>query len=125
MNCRAFTLMELMVVVIIVGVMALFAIPDYTKSVERAHRKDAEGNLLMIQAAQRVYAARHADTYWGPGNLGAINSNLELNLLANGATYNCGAGGATFTCTAVRGAWTVSITETSAAPSCAPVASCP
>ncbi len=121
----AFTLVELMVVVVILGVVAGFAIPNYTKSVERSHRKDAESNLKMVHAAQQMYAARNDDSYWSGGNLAAINSTLQLNIVANGKTYTCTGGGTAFSCTAVRGAWTVTITQASTTPTCAPSGSCP
>jgi prepilin-type N-terminal cleavage/methylation domain-containing protein len=122
---KAFTLIELMVVVVILGVVAGFAIPNYTKSVERSHRKDAESNLRMIHAAQQMYAARNNDAYWTGGNVGTINSNLQLHIVPNGKTYSCTGGGATFSCTAVRGAWTVTVTQASTTPTCAPSGSCP
>jgi type IV pilus assembly protein PilE len=119
---KAFTLMEMMVVVTIVGIIAGFAIPNYATSVERSYRRDAENNLRLISAAQRLYAARNNDLYWGAGNLTVINSNLGLNIISNGITYNCAGGGATYTCTATRnGGWvfTVTITEALANPTCA------
>ncbi len=111
MKGNGFTLMELMVVVTIVGIIAGFAIPNYAKSVERAHRKDAENNLMIIHAAQQLYAANNASAYWAGGNLAAINLNLGLNIIANGMTYTCAGGGAAFNCTAVRvGGWAFTVT---------------
>ncbi len=117
----AFTLIELMVVLVIVSVVATFAIPNYTKSVERSHRKDAESNLMVIHAAQQMYAARNDNAYWGTGNLVAINSNLGINVLANGMTYACAAPGVsppTFSCSAMRSGWTLTITSASTTPAC-------
>ena len=115
-----FTLMELMVVVTIVGLVAAFAIPDYTKSVEKTHLKDAQNNLMLIHAAQQMYFAQNNNIYWpggagAAGALAAINSGLGLNIIANGMTYSCSQTLTTnFTCTAVRTgatAFTVTITE--------------
>lgn len=106
-----------MVIVVIVGIMAGFAIPNYARSMERSHRRDAENNLLVIHAAQQLYAARNDGLYWGNGDLAAINSNLDLNILSNGMTYACAGGGATYTCTAARnGGWVFTITITEAVP---------
>jgi prepilin-type N-terminal cleavage/methylation domain-containing protein len=118
---KAFTLLELMVVVIIVGIVASFGIPNYTRSLDKARRKDAESNLQVIHAAQQIYIARHNNVYFGPGNLAQINSNLMLNIVANGTTYSCNLPGLappSFTCSAVRGPWTVTITSASAVPNC-------
>jgi prepilin-type N-terminal cleavage/methylation domain-containing protein len=108
----AFTLIELMVVVMIVGMVAGFAIPNYTKALGRAHRKDAENNLKIIHAAEMMYAARHDGVYTAAANLAAINTSLSLNLLLNGAvSYVCALTASGFTCTSNCGAFTVSITE--------------
>jgi prepilin-type N-terminal cleavage/methylation domain-containing protein len=127
MGRSAFSLIEMMVVLIIVSIVAGFAIPDYTKSVERSHRKDAENNLLVIQAAQMMYAAKNGD-YWGAGNLAQINANLGVNIVANGMTYSCDGPSAgpppTFACHATRNGWSLRITESLTTPSCN-AGSCP
>ncbi len=92
-NNRAFTLMELMIVVSVIGIIAAFAIPNYDKAVERNYRKIAEGNLTLIYSANQVYKARYGK-YW-PGfpnpwqDLTAINTNLNLNIVADGFEYLC------------------------------------
>ena len=95
---KAFTFMELMVVVTIVGIVAGFAIPNYTRSVERAYRKDGENNLLMIGAAQRIYAARNNGQYLAAPDVNAINSGLGLAIIPNEMTYLC----TSVSCSAVR-----------------------
>ncbi len=137
-NNQAFTLTELMIVVFIVGVMAAFTIPNYTKSVERSHRKDAETQLTTIWSANQIYRAQNGQD-WPPDNNGgvgyditAINNALGLGIIANGMTYNCT--GTTliiniFTCTAVRqpaSSFTITVTQAqidSSNPSCS--GSCP
>lgn len=133
-NNKAFTLTELMIVVIIIGVMASFAIPNYSKSVERAHRKDAETQLSTIWSADQIYRSQNGQ-YWpsgGSNDITAINNTLGLGIIPNGMTYNCTGGPptvpnpfGTFTCTAVRqppaASFTITVTQAqidSSNPSC-------
>ena len=117
-SAPGFTLMELMVVVIIVGAIAAFAIPNYNKSIQKAHERDMLAQLTSIHAANLLYRS-YAGKYWyaagDPQNLVAINSALSINIIANaGTSYNyTSPGGSTFKATAVWGACTLGVTEAS------------
>jgi len=50
-----FTLLEMLVVVIIVGITATLAIPHFTVSRERVFGREAIASLRMIAAAERMY----------------------------------------------------------------------
>ena len=52
-----FTLVELMVVVVIVGVLALLAVVGYRKLVQSAHVSEATGMVNNIRVAQEAYRA--------------------------------------------------------------------
>ena len=64
-NQGGFTLVELMIVVIIVGILAAVAIPMYQGATERAKASEAVAALGTIRGAMRVYYAEHG-TYINP-----------------------------------------------------------
>jgi type IV pilus assembly protein PilE len=74
-NQGGFTLVELMIVVIIVGILAAVAIPMYQGATERAKASEAVAALGTIRGAMRVYYAEHG-TYVGTG--AAIGDKVTL-----------------------------------------------
>ncbi|MEK7234697.1 MAG: prepilin-type N-terminal cleavage/methylation domain-containing protein [Elusimicrobiota bacterium] len=83
---RGFTLVEILVAVVIVGVVAAIAVPQYTEAVETAKADNAATKLLMVGAANRIY---HADnpTIWA-GNGTAITNRCNR-VRCGSATPNC------------------------------------
>lgn len=64
MRCKsAFTLVELMIVVVIVAILALVAIPLYQGSVTGAKMSEGIAGCGTIRSAFRVYAASHNGVY--------------------------------------------------------------
>ncbi|MGA2914637.1 MAG: prepilin-type N-terminal cleavage/methylation domain-containing protein [Sedimentisphaerales bacterium] len=53
-----FTLVELAVVIVIIGVLAAFAVPKFSASVERSKAAEAFNYLSAIEAAQERYHAK-------------------------------------------------------------------
>lgn len=54
---KAFTLMEVMIVVAIVGILAAIAVPAYTEQIKKGKRNDAMQALLAASEAMERYKA--------------------------------------------------------------------
>ena len=138
---RGFTLTELIIVVVVLGIMAGFAIPNYVKSIDRSYHKDGMVNLTAIYAAEQIYYNNNNSKYWPdsgtPQNVGAINTGLALGILPNNLTYACtgntncvaGVGCDAYSCTATRttapGTMTLTVTQASSTPTCDSSGYCP
>lgn len=57
-NQKGFTLVELAVVIIVIGVLAAFAVPRFRDSVERSKASESFNYLSAVRAAQERSAAR-------------------------------------------------------------------
>ncbi len=55
MNKKGFTLIELIVVVIVIGILATFAVPQYLKAVTRGKVAKAKNSLALIAKAEEMY----------------------------------------------------------------------
>ncbi len=58
---RAFTMIELMIVVIIVAILAASAVPLYQGVVSRAYQAEVGTALGVVRSAQRIYYAEHGE----------------------------------------------------------------
>jgi type IV pilus assembly protein PilE len=73
---KAFTLIELMIAVAIVGILAAIAIPSYQESVRKSRRADAKGALLSFANAME----RHFTE---------VNSYCDAAAVGGGVVANC------------------------------------
>lgn len=62
-NRKGYTLIELVVVVLIIGILASFGIPQYLKTVETSKADDAVSTVNMIGTTNKMFALDHSGAY--------------------------------------------------------------
>jgi prepilin-type N-terminal cleavage/methylation domain-containing protein len=59
---KGFTLMELVIIIVIIGILAMIALPQFFRVVERGHAAEGVTLLSYIGSAQLRFAAEHSTT---------------------------------------------------------------
>ncbi len=134
---KAFTLVELMTVVTLIGAIAIFALPNYTKTVNRSYEKTASDTLQIILSAQEL-SKNNGDGYLDTAvSTADVNTKLRLSIVeSDGFIYSCDGDNAAVppivVCQAARadGTYAVQIANTNttvccAAGTCPTLAACP
>jgi prepilin-type N-terminal cleavage/methylation domain-containing protein len=87
MNRYGLTLMEMVIVVVVVGILAAIALPNFTPMRSQTIDREAQASLKLIQAAEKIYRMEASDYYPMVGSGVAevtdhnlINTNLKLML---------------------------------------------
>lgn len=81
MRNRGFTLIELMIVVVVVGILAAIAYPSYQNSVRKSRRADAHAAISALQQAQerlRGSCRFYAQEIAGANVCGADAANTDV-----------------------------------------------
>lgn len=59
MNRKGFTLVEVLIVVIIIGILAAIGVPQFADSIEKAKGGEARAGLGHVQTGEKVYFAEN------------------------------------------------------------------
>ena len=106
-NSKGFTLIELMIVVVIIGILAMLAIPRFMSATSKSKQTEARAILKQIYVNQRAYRQQDlANNYYtpaGPASAAAPNAFAEIwiDIMPTARySYNMVVGPTTFTVTA-------------------------
>jgi len=103
-NRKGFTLIELMIVVVIIGILAALAIPRFMQTSGKAKKSEAKTVLKQLYQLERAYFQEH-DAYVAGANTAAlVATNLGFDNPGADARYDYSVVvlGATFTATATE-----------------------
>ena len=73
------TLIELLIVVVMVGIVATLALPNYKKMKDATFDKEAIASLKLIAAAEKVYRLEQGG-FAGADSTDVVNARLKLSL---------------------------------------------
>ena len=62
-NRKGFTLIELVIVIAILGILALYAVPKYQGLIEEARSSEARAQLGTVRSAMGIYYAKNHGVY--------------------------------------------------------------
>jgi len=82
---RGFTLVELLIVVIILGVLAAIVIPQFGETSAAAKESSLVANLQTVRQAISLYRVQHNEIYPGQANFAQLVTQLSTGTHADGS----------------------------------------
>jgi len=83
---KGFTIAEILMVIVIVGILAALTYPNFTIPKEKALDREAKATLALMRAAERIYRMEAGGAYYPyagyttTADVNLINNNLKLSL---------------------------------------------
>lgn len=109
MRNRAFTLVEIMIVILIIGIILAVAVPQFIRAREGSHQKVCIANMRELEYAKEMFAS---DNKLGNGAPVTLNDlwpdymhGIAFPNCPGGGVYTVGAVGETPTCSLSAGAY--------------------
>lgn len=96
-NTQALTLMEILAIIIVIGILAAIALPNFAPIRENVLDRESNASLRLIQAAQKIYKLETGFYFPNSGtesHITTINQNLRIKLPDEGISarkwsYRC------------------------------------
>ena len=90
---KGFTLVEILIVVIILGILAAIIIPQFTDASEGAKESSVQSNLMAMKSQFELYKAQHNDDHPCDDGNGAIDTLANITAKLTTKTDETGAAG--------------------------------
>ncbi len=87
---NAFTIMECLIVVLLIGIVVAFIVPSYSKIQIKMTEKTAAANLRMIESSILLYRSQNSSSPSSNlSDISQINTTFGLNIFPDILSYSC------------------------------------
>ncbi len=86
-NQKGFTLVELLIVVIILGILAAVVIPQFNSAASESKEAALASNLATVRQAVEMYKVQHNDSFPGSGMVDQLTLTTDIAGATSGTAY--------------------------------------